>query len=77
MLEYLMKKKCFMDALAFTGHKMSNEEKIMSALGGLRPEYDPFVIHITSMQTSYSLPDISSLLLTHEARLDQHSQEKD
>ncbi|KAK2647724.1 hypothetical protein Ddye_015213 [Dipteronia dyeriana] len=45
----------------------------MYMLGGLGQEYDSFVIPITSMQGCYSMPEITTLLLTHEARIEQHT----
>ncbi|KAK0581378.1 hypothetical protein LWI29_013065 [Acer saccharum] len=74
MTEYLMKKKSIIDALSFTGYMMTEGDKIMYILNGLGPEYDPFVIPVTSLQTSYSMAEITTLLLTHEARFEQHSQ---
>ncbi|TXG57217.1 hypothetical protein EZV62_018530 [Acer yangbiense] len=55
------------------GYGISEEDKIMYVLSGLGPEYDPFVIHVTSMPNSYSLPEITALLLTHETKIDQHA----
>lgn len=46
----------------------------MTILGGLELEYGPFVIPITSMQREYPLPEVTTLLLTHEARLEHHNQ---
>ncbi|KAL5802850.1 hypothetical protein ACOSQ4_031155 [Xanthoceras sorbifolium] len=71
MAEYLMKKKSIMDALAFAGHPLTNNDKMMQILGGLGSEYNSFIIPITSVQHSYTISDITSLLLTHEARLEQ------
>ncbi|KAL5744767.1 hypothetical protein ACOSP7_027634 [Xanthoceras sorbifolium] len=71
MTEYLKKKKSIMDALAFAGHPLTNDDKLMQILGGLGLDYHSFIIPITSVQHNYTLSDISSLLLTHEARLDQ------
>ncbi|KAK0577492.1 hypothetical protein LWI29_033906 [Acer saccharum] len=71
MSEYLMKKKSIMDALAYIGTALTTDDKIMYILNGLGAEYDSFVIPITSMpgNYNYSLPEISALLLTHEARI--------
>ncbi|TXG73048.1 hypothetical protein EZV62_001627 [Acer yangbiense] len=75
--EYIMKKKCVFDALSHTGYGISEEDKIMYVLSGIGPEYDPFVIPVTSMPNSYSLPEITALLLTHKTRIDQHSSVKE
>ncbi|TXG51461.1 hypothetical protein EZV62_023985 [Acer yangbiense] len=74
MTEYLMKKKSLIDALLYSGNVICEDDKIIYVLGGLGPEYDPFVIPITSINGCYSLPEIIALLLTHEARLEQHTQ---
>ena len=46
----------------------------MNILGELGVEYDSFVVPITSMPGTFSMPEITALLLTHEARIEQHSQ---
>ncbi|KAL5819060.1 hypothetical protein ACOSQ4_022902 [Xanthoceras sorbifolium] len=42
MSEYLLKKKSIIDALSFAGHPLSNDDKLMTILGGLSSEYDSF-----------------------------------
>ncbi|KAK0607846.1 hypothetical protein LWI29_021486 [Acer saccharum] len=74
MTEYLIKKKSIMDSLAYSGYILSEDDKIMYILGRLRAEYDSFVIPITSMSNTYSIPKITALLMTHEARIEQHTQ---
>ncbi|KAL5745917.1 hypothetical protein ACOSP7_027063 [Xanthoceras sorbifolium] len=74
--DYLMKKKSLIDNLAFAGYSMSNDDKLMSILSGLGSDYNPFIISVTSVPHSYSIAEITSLLLTHEARMDQTSQFK-
>ncbi|KAL5756550.1 hypothetical protein ACOSQ2_021296 [Xanthoceras sorbifolium] len=74
MSEYLLKKKSIFDALAHTGYVVSDEDKIMYVLSGLGAEYDPFVILVTSTPNLYTLPEITALLLTHEAIIEQHNQ---
>ncbi|KAI9185996.1 hypothetical protein LWI28_012856 [Acer negundo] len=74
MTEYLLKKKSIINALAYSGYGMTEEDKIMYVLSGLGAEYDSFVIPITSMQNYYTMPEIIALLLTHEARIEQHTQ---
>ena len=46
----------------------------MNIIGELGVEYDSFVVPITSMPGTFSMPEITALLLTHEARIEQHSQ---
>uniref|UniRef100_A0A803P4A9 Integrase catalytic domain-containing protein n=1 Tax=Cannabis sativa TaxID=3483 RepID=A0A803P4A9_CANSA len=36
------------------------------------PEYDPVVVHVTSLVDNLSFESIQSLLLTHESRLERH-----
>ena len=72
--EYLTKKKSLIDALQYTGNIIAEDDKIMNILSGLGPEYDSFVIPVTSMPGCYSLPEITALFLAHEARINQHSQ---
>ncbi|KAK0602578.1 hypothetical protein LWI29_034909 [Acer saccharum] len=74
MTEYLIKKKSMMDALAYSGYILSENDKIMYILGGLGVEYDSFVIPITSMPNKYSVPEITASLMYHEARIEQHTQ---
>ena len=74
MFEYLMKKKSLIDSFQYSGNIVAEDGKIMNVLNGLGPEYDSFVIPVTSMPSCYTLLDISALLLAHEARIDQHSQ---
>ncbi|KAK0606776.1 hypothetical protein LWI29_004295 [Acer saccharum] len=74
MTEYLLKKKSIIDALAYTIYIVAEDDKIMYVLNGLGAEYDSFVIHVTSMHDYYTMHEVTSLLLTHEARLEQHSQ---
>ncbi|KAL5739932.1 hypothetical protein ACOSQ2_029112 [Xanthoceras sorbifolium] len=73
MSDYLMKKKSLIDNLAFAGYSMSNDDKLMCILSGLGSDYNPFIISVTSVPHSYSIAEITSLLLTHEARMDQTS----
>ncbi|KAI9170486.1 hypothetical protein LWI28_028783 [Acer negundo] len=74
MTEYLIEKKNIMDSLAYSGYILSEDDKIMYILGGLGADYDSFVIPITSMPNTYSIPGIIALLITHEARIEQHIQ---
>ena len=74
MTDYLIMKKSTMDALAYSGYILSEEDKIMNIPGGVGVEYDSFVVPITSMPGTFSMPEITALLLTREARIEQHSQ---
>ncbi|KAK2637769.1 hypothetical protein Ddye_025564 [Dipteronia dyeriana] len=74
MTEYLTKKKSSIDALQYTGNIITEDDKIMNILSGLGPEYDSFVIPVTSMPSCCSLPEITALLLAHEALINRYSQ---
>uniref|UniRef100_A0A803PVN2 Retrotransposon Copia-like N-terminal domain-containing protein n=1 Tax=Cannabis sativa TaxID=3483 RepID=A0A803PVN2_CANSA len=60
------------DSLSTAGHPMDESDLIMHLLNGLGPEYDPVVVHFTSLVDNPSFESIQSLLLTHESRLERH-----
>ncbi|KAK2638809.1 hypothetical protein Ddye_026604 [Dipteronia dyeriana] len=74
MTDYLTKKKSIIDSLQYSGNIISEDDKDMNILNGFKPQYDPFVIPVTSLPGCYSLPEITVLLLAHKARLDKHQQ---
>ncbi|TXG67706.1 hypothetical protein EZV62_008981 [Acer yangbiense] len=73
-IKVLDQEESIMDALAYSVYILSEDDKIMYILGGLGAEYDSFVIPITSMPNTYSVPEITALLMYHEARIEQHTQ---
>uniref|UniRef100_A0A803QGZ4 Uncharacterized protein n=1 Tax=Cannabis sativa TaxID=3483 RepID=A0A803QGZ4_CANSA len=70
--DYCDKVKILADSLSTTGHPLDDSDLIMHLLNGLGPEYDPVVVHVTSLVDNLSLESIQSLLLTHESRLERH-----
>ena len=61
-----------LDALTFTTHVVYEEDQILHVLVGLSPEYDSFVIYVTTRTEPSKFEDIAALLMTHETRLKQH-----
>ena len=60
--------------MSYSDYILSEEDKIITILGELEVGYDSFVVPITSMPGTFSTPEITAFLLTHEARIEQHSQ---
>ncbi|KAF4379061.1 hypothetical protein F8388_022148 [Cannabis sativa] len=72
IFDYLDKVKILADSLSVAGTPMDENDLIMHLLNGLGPEFDPVVVHVTSLVDDLSLESIQSLLLTHESRLERH-----
>ncbi|KAF4403314.1 hypothetical protein G4B88_007960 [Cannabis sativa] len=70
--DYLDKVKLLADSLSVAGTPMEESDLIMHLLNGLGLEFDPVVVHVTSLVDDLSLESIQSLLLTHESRLERH-----
>ncbi|KAM6559183.1 hypothetical protein CsatA_028422 [Cannabis sativa] len=70
--DYFDKVKILADSLSTAGHPLDESDLIMHLLNGLGPEYDPVVVHVTSLVDNLSFDSIQSLLLTHESRLERH-----
>uniref|UniRef100_A0A803P1W3 Integrase catalytic domain-containing protein n=1 Tax=Cannabis sativa TaxID=3483 RepID=A0A803P1W3_CANSA len=70
--DYYDKVKLLADSLSSGGHPLDDSDLIMHMLNGLGPEYDPVVVHVTSLVDILSLESIQSMLLTHESRLERH-----
>ena len=64
--DYFLKIRGIADTLASTGQIISDDELLLYVLGGLRSEYDPVVINLTSRQDSMSLQEAQFLLQSHE-----------
>ena len=60
------------DSLSIASHPMDESDVIMHLLNGLGSEYDPVVVHITSLVDNMSLESIQSLLLTQESMIERH-----
>ena len=69
MVEYLLKMKGIVDALASTNHVVSKEDKILLVLASLGPEDDAFIVFITSRSEPFKFEDIATLLKVYETRL--------
>uniref|UniRef100_A0A803NT53 Retrotransposon Copia-like N-terminal domain-containing protein n=1 Tax=Cannabis sativa TaxID=3483 RepID=A0A803NT53_CANSA len=70
--DYFDKVKVLGDTLSTASHPIDESDLIMHLLNGLGPEYDPVVVHVTSLVDDLSFESIQSLLLTHESRLERH-----
>ncbi|PKU59058.1 Retrovirus-related Pol polyprotein from transposon TNT 1-94 [Dendrobium catenatum] len=66
MLQYLTAIKNLVDQIAAAGAKIENEDVIMYILNGLTPAYQAFKTTIRTMQTSLSLDNFYSLLISEE-----------
>ena len=75
--EYLQRILQLCDTLTATGDAISNCEQTDAILGGLPPEYEALISTITAFLTrdaDVSVLDIETMILAHEARLEQHKQ---
>lgn len=70
MRDYLDKDKMCCDLLGSAGCRVLDEDQILHILAGLGKEYDPVVVTITSKADSWSVQDMSTLLLSFESRLE-------
>lgn len=59
------------------GHNLSDADHIETIFNGLQEEYDNFVISVNSRPESYSVEEIESLFLAHEARIENRSKDFD
>ncbi|KAL5768163.1 hypothetical protein ACOSQ2_014946 [Xanthoceras sorbifolium] len=55
MTDYVQKIKNYADSLAAAGHAIIEQDVLLNVLNGLGNEYDPVVIHITSIEDVISL----------------------
>ena len=65
------------DTLTATSDAISNCEQTDTILGGLPPEYEALIFIVTTFLTrdvDVSVLDIETMILAHEARLEQHKQ---
>lgn len=73
MNDYLLKFKNLVDMLSYAGQCITEQNQILQILSGLGAEYDPIMMTVTAQLGSYSVDEISSLLLTVEKNLEQQS----
>ncbi|KAK6131035.1 hypothetical protein DH2020_035223 [Rehmannia glutinosa] len=71
MREFLSKIKGCVDALKATGEKISQEEHLMYIMSGLGSDYNSVMVSVTSKTEPISIAEVTSLLLTFEARLER------
>lgn len=60
------------DALAFIGHIVFEDDQILHVLVGLSHMYDAFIVFITSRSEPLKFEDIIALLMENETKLEQH-----
>lgn len=71
--EYLIRINRLVDALTYSGLCLSKEDHILYILSGLGSDYNALVVLVTSKKESYTIAEISSLLLTNEKLLEQQA----
>lgn len=71
--EYLVRIQTIIDALQSIGSHVTPQEHADVVLAGLPEEYKPFVITVNTRLEPYTVDEIESLLITHEALLEQMS----
>ncbi|KAL5766857.1 hypothetical protein ACOSP7_017474 [Xanthoceras sorbifolium] len=70
--EYILKLRTLADTLAAAGQPMNDRDLLLNVLQGLGSECDAVIVNITSQQGVIS-QDAQFLLMSYEARLDQHA----
>ena len=68
--EYLQRMKSIADNLAAAAQRVSDTDLVLYILGGLGPEYEAFIVSVTTRSDTISLDDLTGMLLTHEYRLE-------
>ncbi|KAJ9692772.1 hypothetical protein PVL29_011723 [Vitis rotundifolia] len=66
MLDYMLRIRNICDNLTAVGELVSEQDQIMAILGGLGPEYNPFVVTITSRAEPISVEELQSHLMVFE-----------
>ena len=69
MTDYLQKIKSLADSLAAAAQPIPELDLILHILGGLSPEYEPFVTSVTTKSDDLSLEDLNAMLLNQEMRI--------
>ena len=70
MLDYMLRIRNICDNLIVVGELVSEQDQIMTILGELGPEYNPFVVTITSRAELISVEELQSHLMVFERRLE-------
>lgn len=68
--DYLFKVKSICDSLDAACHGIPESEQVLIILNGLTDDYESVVVVISSQKSLPELDDVYSILLAHEARLD-------
>lgn len=71
--EYYTRMRTILSGLRAAGDRMSDEDFVLSLLAGLGPDYDSVVTTITSRDRTTSIPEVYSMLLSQENRLEYNS----
>lgn len=71
MKEYISKVKSV--HLTLVGYVTSDTYHMEAILNGLPADYDTFIVSLNSKSQAYTIEDIESLLLAHEARIEKHT----
>ena len=72
-----MKIRNFVDLLALVSHETTEKEDIDAFIYGLPEEYEMFVTSINLRTDSYSVVELESLILNHEAMLERKHNESE
>lgn len=71
--EYMLQMQVLADGLKAAGHDMSDDDLVLYILGRLGAEFNAVVVNLTTQGEMPSLPQVQSILHTHEMRLQQFS----
>ena len=63
MLDYMLRIRNNCDNLTAVGEIVLEQDHIMAILGGLGPEYNPFIVTITSRAELISIEELQSHLM--------------
>ena len=66
MLDYMLRIRNNCDNLTAVGEIVLEQDHIMAILGGLGPEYNPFIVTITSRAEPISVEELQSHLMVFE-----------
>ena len=71
--DYILRMRGITDSLNCTGLIVFDDELLLYILGGLRNEYDPVVINLTSRHEFVTLQDAQYMLQSQELRIEQQN----
>ena len=70
MMDYTLKVKTLAYHIAAIQEHISDRDLVLYLLAGLGPDYNSFIVSVTSKSKAMSFSHVSSLLLAHESRLE-------